>query len=417
MAVNSSLEAKKVRANNLVQQILDVRKSATSALKDVNTLFAQIEKKDKNYKVLISKLDVINANTTDALDGFSKEIKAVERALREVNNFYEKRFSPLVNKIEDPATGLKVKIREGEQLSRHIKQTEKDLEIQYDSVLAFIKEFKSNSKELKSIDITIRRLHGRTLKYKQDSEALLSAIKVTEKETSVLLRTIKEYANSSKKTLDSIVEVKVDSISELDVIRNNSEEAKKKLKEIQDIYEISHETGLSGEFEKRRNQLKTDLSRWESKIEEFTIALFIGILVLFVAQLWLYDGDISEQNFDTNFYVRFLIFSPIVFYIAFCSSQYQKTKKLYDKYSFKTTLAMSIKAHIEMFSSNEHFQDAESIVKTLDFTLDSFKKIYTEPYTDDGYKVKLKMANLEINLQKKILDKLKKIEDVKLVND
>ena len=38
-----------------------------------------------------------------------------------------------------------------------------------------------------------------------------------------------------------------------------------------------------------------------------------------------------------------------------------------------------------------------------------FGKIYNEPYADDSYKMKVKIANFEIDLQKKLIEKLSEI--------
>jgi len=43
----------------------------------------------------------------------------------------------------------------------------------------------------------------------------------------------------------------------------------------------------------------------------------------------------------------------------------------------------------------------------LEFVLDGFRNIYCEPSSSsDDYKMRVKLANVEIELQKKIIDKL-----------
>lgn len=185
------------------------------------------------------------------------------------------------------------------------------------------------------------------------------------------------------------------------------------LKDIQDIYEIAAETGLSGEFDKRRKHLKEALDKWEKRIVITTIVLLVVIVTMFIGQLWLYKWDIENHTFDINFYVRFLIASPIVYYLYFCSSQFSQTKKLHDRYSFKTTLAMSIKHHIELLTEQEKFNQEERINKILDFVLDGFTKIYSEPHNNEDYKLKLKLVNMEMKIEKRIIDSINKLTGVK----
>ena len=103
----------------------------------------------------------------------------------------------------------------------------------------------------------------------------------------------------------------------------------------------------------------------------------------------------------------FLILSPIVYYLVFSSTQYNKVKRLHDKYNFKTTLAMTIKSHIELLTQVEIFQSPERLDKILDFIIEGFNKIYNEPYTNDDFKMKVELANIKLDLQKNLLEKNK----------
>jgi len=69
---------------------------------------------------------------------------------------------------------------------------------------------------------------------------------------------------------------------------------------------------------------------------------------------------------------------------------------------------MSIKAHIELLTQHEKFNDSERINKILDFVLEGFQRIYSEPYSEDDYKLKLKLANIEVDIEKRILESITK---------
>ena len=161
-------------------------------------------------------------------------------------------------------------------------------------------------------------------------------------------------SQENEKSIDKLLE---DSTTEYNNIISIKEDSEKLLLEIQDIYEIAADTGLSGEFDKRRKYLKELLGTWEKRIFITTLVLLGMIILMFVGQLWLYNWDMANHTFDINFYIRFLIASPVVYYLYFCSSQHAQAKKLHDRYSFKTTLAMSIKNHIKLLTQHEKFKE------------------------------------------------------------
>ncbi len=68
---------------------------------------------------------------------------------------------------------------------------------------------------------------------------------------------------------------------------------------------------------------------------------------------------------------------------------------------------MSIKHHIELLVKQDLFIQEGQIEKVLDFVLDAFAKIYNEPYSDDDYKMKIKLVNIELELEKKMIEILK----------
>lgn len=135
------------------------------------------------------------------------------------------------------------------------------------------------------------------------------------------------------------------------------------------------------------------------------------VILLLVIGLFLFQLSLQEwkiQDLKANFYLRYLLLSPIVYYLVFSANQYSKSQKLYDKYSFKTTLAIPVQHHIELLTSKEEFTSSIQIDNVLNFILDAFRKIYSEPYADDDLKFKLKLANLELEIEKKMVEFIKK---------
>lgn len=279
---------------------------------------------------------------------------------------------------------------------------------QYQEVKNYATELKKRNKELRIIDTSIRKLFKNSSNRNTEISKIQSNIKTLELQITILHKELDRIFNTSKKNNETISILLKKSNKEYSEIEDIKADSEKILTEIQDIYEIAAETGLSGEFDKRRGQLKELIIKWEGRILFTSSFLLIMIIMMFILQLKLYNWDLTNHTFDINFYVRFLIVSPVVYYLYFCSNQFNQAKKLHDKYSFKATLAMSIKSHIELLTKHEKFDDKDRIDKILEFVLSGFQNIYSEPYSQDDYKMKLKLANIEVELEKRILETITK---------
>lgn len=406
MTTNDLLKSKKELANKLVQEILGIKEDVENIKIDTEELYNHVDNKDKDYKKLILSLKRINSTTEEAIDNFRYEKNRIKTLLTQVNNFYEKKFLPLSQNIEDDEIGFRAKINQSNKELRELQKIKISCSRQYDEITKFVTEYKIKSKELSTINSSIRRLSETSERYKNRTESILSKVQNADKEIQGILLSSKKRDNETLNLENSIKKKEIKSKQILVEIERLFRESEIKRKEIQDVYEISHATGLSGEFGNRRNNLKESFKKWEKRIFRTSIFLLGCLIGLFVCQLALYDWDITNNNFDYNFYVRFLILSPIVYYLVFCSTQYSQTKKLHDKYSFKTTLALTIKSHIELLTKEQHFQSPERIDKILDFIIEGFSKIYNEPYSSDDFKMKVELANIKLDLQKNLLEKL-----------
>lgn len=408
---NVTLKKKREEANRLVGEISNLKL-------DAKTLKLEVEQILKNSKVGFSEfnklndsLKKINKNTEEAIVGFRKEKDKIRTMLSQANSFYEKKFLPLSKKIDDNDNGFRAKINISNNELRELKKIKLDCSKQYDIINKFVADFKTKSRDLQTINNSIRRYGESSEKNKIKTDELKKDILASNAQIITLLSNVKKNAVESAKLEGIIKTNETYSKDFLSKIEKLHEESKEKRDAIQTVYEISHETGLSGEFGNRRNKLKLEVADWRKRIFWTSLILLTSILALFVCQLALYEWNIKDNNFDFNFYIRFLILSPVVYYLVFCSSQYNKALKLYDKYSFKTTLAMTIKSHIDLLVNEEKFSDVSSQQKVLDFVLEGFKKIYNEPYGEDDYKIKVKLANLKFDLQKDLIKTISKTKE------
>jgi DNA anti-recombination protein RmuC len=112
MTTNESLKIKRELANKLVQEILDIKENIENIKLDSEKLYSHIDKKDNDYRKLIQSLNRINSTTENAIDKFRLEKDRIKTLLTQVNSFYEKKFVPLSQIIENKEKGFRAKINQ-----------------------------------------------------------------------------------------------------------------------------------------------------------------------------------------------------------------------------------------------------------------------------------------------------------------
>ena len=408
MTTIDTLKSKRAEANKIVNDIIEQSKIIERNVSKSQSILVNIEASSNEAKKLKNSLNRIITTTNDAIQKFRNERDKISRLLTQVNNFYNKKYLPLVEKIENNETGFKARLKQGTAFKNEISRITELSKKQYDEVKSYASELRKRSKELRTIDTSIRKLFENSSIRDSQINKIYSNAKDIEYQLTNLQKELDRIFIQSKKNSETISDLLKKSNKEFEKIESIKFDSEKILKEIQDIYEIAAETGLSGEFDKRRTQLKKLIEKWENRIFITSLVLLLMIVLMFILQLKLYNWDLTNHTFDINFYVRFLIASPVVYYLYFCSTQFNQAKKLHDKYSFKTTLAMSIKSHIELLTKYEKFDDKDRMDKILEFVLSGFQNIYSEPYSQDDYKMKIKLANIEVDLEKRILETITK---------
>lgn len=413
MSKKDTLLQKREEANQIVSQMSEQFRLIENNAKESSIKLNSVSVDIKGAKELSASLNRIISSSKTTIENFRKERDRVNQLLKQVNAFYTKKYQPLAAQISDKTSGLQSSISFAKATKAEITKLKTLSTEQYQAVKNYASDLSKKNQQLNVIDLKIRKLlDDSTNKSKTVTDLnksvteLESSIATIAKEVSGLHQTCGEKATNISNLLN-------DAESELQSIQNIKEAGSALLIDIQSIYNIAAETGLSGEFDKRAETLKRELKKWEQRIFTFSGILFLMIVLMFALQLWLYNWNISNHTFDINFYVRFLIVSPVVYYLYFCSNQHSQTNMLFEKYNFKTTLAMSIKHHIQLLNQDERFTKV-GIDRILDFVLEAFRKIYSEPHTTDDYKLKLKFANIQLDLEKKFTDTINKFLDSKL---
>jgi len=399
MATLDKLQKKKEQVDKIVNDITLKSKAIEERIIQVNKLLESVNSTDVEYQKIIQKLQQIQKSASENVENFKIEKNKINTLHSETQKFYNSKFLPLAEKIENKDSGFLAKIKQVNSTSSNINSIFNNCKIQLDKIEKYATRYVTALKSLERLDKSIRKIYDRIELANVKSNDFLKAIQEAKKNSDVLAREISILQQNSAKYEKEINTLLQKAKKEYDEIAAIKEKSQETLKEICDIYEMAADTGRSGEFDKRRKALATELIKWEWHVIISTAILFVAIIGLFAWQLFLSNWDLDKLTMDLSFYCRFIFTSPIIFYVTFVVMQYGKTKNLIDIYSYKTTMAMSIKSHLELLITNESFKKFDKEI--LQFTLDAFEKIYKEPYdNNDDLKMKLKMLGVELGLEK-----------------
>lgn len=404
MSNQKTLKERRNEAEKLVEQIRIELAGVKGSIKDSLSQLSIATKAKSDFQKLLPQINRISDNANSAITKIRDDRDRLSKLLTTVNNFYNKKYTPLVDKINDPNKGLNARIKQGNNFEKELQNVRIKYGKQIDLINQLSFDFRKKLNELKLIESSLRKINSKIL----DQEKTVTEKRIKIEEDSLKVEASTKNILESEKTIfdkeQKISKLHLDCEKAFNEIITWHTEADETLVKIRKIYEIAMGTGLGGEFDKRRKLLETESNRWQIHLFYTTIGLFSVIVILFTLQLYPVDWDITKLKFDGNFYVRFLITSPFIYYLVFETNQYNRVKVLLEKYAFKTTLALSIEAHINLLTGIEDFKEKERLDKIIDFILDGFSKIYDAPYQKET-KAKGEKNSEEVLI--KILDELK----------
>ncbi len=375
----------KERRNEAEIIVAEISKQLEFAQSEIKKSLGQLEiatKTKKDFQKLLPSINRITNSTETAIDKIRKDRDNLSKLLTTVSSFYNKKYIPLAEKINNSETGLNAKIRQGTKFESELKKVKTNYFKQIELIKELVGNSRTNLNELKKINSSIRKVEINVLSKEKNINKNLTEIESSRIKVDASTKNILDAENVIKKKENLILDLFKKSDKAFSQIEYQEKAADGLLERIKTIYEIAAGTGLGGEFDKRRIALGKELLRWRKHIFWSTVAVFVIIISFFIIQLSgsSVEWDISKLKFDANFYARFLLTSPLVFYIVFATNQFIKTKSLLEKYAFKTALALSIDAHINLLTNIEKLQDTAYMGKITNFILEGFNKIYLEPY-------------------------------------
>lgn len=400
MEQDYNLEKLKIEVENLFSNMTAKSGELEKRLLEIDKYFTNSKKLGKENSEQLKTLKRIFDSSTASIQKFRTDKKKIATLLKNTQNFYDKQFQPLKKLITDPDKGIAGTLKFTKAQQKEVVKIKVYCEDQYKKIKENVLLHDAALKKLTDVEKGIQGIFAEISIKGTESQRLIEQIAFTRRHADGLASTIEKTSKKSTDLKEVIEKSQSEAIAALGAIKDFFAKSEEAYQGILGIYEIAADTGRSGEFDRRRKALTFELNKWERSMRYVTIFLLIFIIICFVLQLWLYQWKIKEAGSDINFYVRFLLASPIVFYLSFSSIQYAKVRKLIDQYTFKTTLAVSIKSHLELLGNDDRFSEPKHVDEILKFTVEALQNIYKEPYNDDKMRISLKMKEIELKLGK-----------------
>lgn len=410
---NTTLKARKEEAGKILNEINETSNKVEEIHQSIQNILlkATVEKGEinKNNRVL---LDVIN-KSTDLINTYRAERDRIKTVTRQIDKFHQKSFTPLMAKIDDPQTGFKNKIKESETLLKESKAIKNHADNQLIRLRKLVNEYKAKIDSLRRIEKSIIQI-DKEIKQKNNNISRINELADVVKNQIVLKKESVFKSEREVSRLEIQVQKNNSTVKDLlNKIKEYEEEAGKLLGKIRQFYKITSSTGLAGAFNERKKEYEIEFIKWQKKVFNSTIFLIILILALYLLHLIQNWDKTIEYNAD--FYIRFLITSPLVFYLTFSANQHSKARKNHEKYSLRTTVALSIESHLELLANNPLYSKEKSVEKILDFILNTFNNLYKETLPEEKKRKKRKEEKEYIdNKFEMVLDLLKDLTKIKI---
>lgn len=142
--------------------------------------------------------------------------------------------------------------------------------------------------------------------------------------------------------------------------------AEKVNKAINETYQLTLDTTMSGSLIERRNQLEKTAKRWAIAFLISLGAIVAGVLIVAISIAF----SPSDADYIRLIAERLLFITPLIVVALVVSRYYNHERKLYEEYAFKAASAQTIRGYTillnQEFGNDEH---AEERIKILDFTL------------------------------------------------
>lgn len=163
---------------------------------------------------------------------------------------------------------------------------------------------------------------------------------------------------------------------------------------------IGREVGASlfETFKQRKVELESTVSFWKYAVPVMTVLTVIWIFAVFSSLFGMY-GDNSKNLDWIHFSLNSLKVLPMLLLLLFAANQYVKERNFQEEYAFKSAVALTIKAYVDLLGEDNN---KDKLI------IDSVTGVYNSPITNTDKGKKDDVNNL-MNSVKTLIESIKNI--------
>lgn len=155
-------------------------------------------------------------------------------------------------------------------------------------------------------------------------------------------------------------------------------------------------SSLASVFIERSNDRKDSRKNWAWGVVLAFIAFTLGVF-------YAIENVAAEFNDDlTAWILKLIIIVPFAYFLYFVVHQYNHERDLEEKYAFKALISQTINNNTKLLQDEFVGDSSSNEEKILDFTIESLRAIYREPFRESNIRSRLKLNPRKTDFQTEI---------------
>lgn len=187
-------------------------------------------------------------------------------------------------------------------------------------------------------------------------------------------------------------------------ITDETKRAKTLLDDARNTLQIVTNSSLSSVFVERSREREKSRKRWLwGVLAYFTI--FVGALYFIITEV---AKDNAIKGEIGAWVLKVAITAPFIYLLYFLTKQYTQERDLEEKYAFKALISQTISNNTKLLKdeySTHANNNPEVYDKMLNFTVESMKQIYNEPFKQTSFASKLKFSPKNTDVSAEVTQK------------
>ena len=294
---------------------------------------------------------------------------------------------------------------------------------EYERVVKLRQELKSAKDECENLIAELNEsteLPEQVLTHIADLKSELSTIQAAYTTTTTYINEIKDYKDNFDTIKNSIDEELTEATEQnkalqgyikdtTDLIKTIKDETKRSatlLDDARNTLKIITDSSLSSVFIERSNDRKKARRWWLGGVSIYFILFVVALYFIIV-------GVATDPKLSGNigtWILKIAITAPFIYLLYFVTRQYSHERDLEEKYAFKALISQTISNNTKLLKDEFEAHAARTPAvydKMLDFTIESLRSIYSEPFRESTFTSKIRFSPKNTDVSAEVVQKEK----------